>query len=271
MTQTLTQMTLDQVRQAAPSAFAVEKFHERSERYAFIPTSAVIEHMLSMGFQIFSASQWKTRILAKQDFTKHMIRFRHESSDLHVGDSFPEVVLVNGHDGSSAYKLMGGIFKLVCSNGLVIADSMIGAIHVKHVGNIVEQVAKGSIEIVDQMPKVIDAVDRWRQIQLTMPEQKLFAEAAHTIRFADAEGHVNTPIQSTQLLTARRREDNTNDLWNVFNRVQENTIKGGLTAQNRETSRNTTTKKINGIDQDLRLNKALWTLAEKMAEIKGAA
>ena len=105
------------------------------------------------------------------------------------------------------------------------------------------------------------------------------AEAAHTMRFADSEGKVTTPILPAQLLQARRHYDNGNDLWKTFNRIQENVIQGGLSGRTRSSydelgrfvpSRRVSTREIKGIDQDVRLNRALWTLAEKMADLKTA-
>ena len=263
-------LTMDEIRKAAPSVFATEAYRDRSDRYAYIPTSAVIENMLQAGFRVFQASQSRTGIEDKRQHTKHMIKFRADGAVKVVGDSFPEIVLINSHDGSSAYKLMAGIFRLVCSNGLVIADSMVGSIHVRHTGNVIAEVAHGSIELVDKMPKCIDALERWRQIQLTAGEQALFADAAHTIRFADADGKVNTPIRAEQLLRPRRYADNGADLWSTFNRVQENVIKGGLQARAVGAARRTGMREVKGIDQNVNLNKALWTLAEKMAELRAA-
>jgi hypothetical protein len=102
----------------------------------------------------------------------------------------------------------------------------------------------------------------------------LFAQAAHHQRFADADGKVSTPITPEQLLLARRPADQGDDLWRVFNRVQENATKGGLTAIGRDSRnrpRRSTTRGVHGIDGDLKLNRALWMLAAKMAELKQAA
>jgi translation initiation factor 1 (eIF-1/SUI1) len=67
-------------------------------------------------------------------------------------------------------------------------------------------------------------------------------------------------------------------MWTTLNVVQENVIKGGLQGvaittdeRGRRQRRNVTTRQVNGIDQDVKLNRALWTLAEKMAELKSAA
>ena len=262
-------LTLDAIRQAAPSAFATEPYESMSDRYSYIPTVEVILGMMDAGFQPFSAGQSRTRTTGKQAFTKHMIRFRSEGFDglTKVGDTFPEVVLVNSHDGSSSYKLMAGLFRLVCSNGMIIADSLIGSISVRHTGQVVGEVATASEAIVEHMPKALNAIQEWQQITLSKPAQLAFAEAAHEIRFADSKGKVDTPIQPAQLLHARRYDDTSDDLWSVFNTIQENTIKGGISARRSGTGRRTTARRINGIDQDVRLNKALWTLGERMAEL----
>ncbi len=264
-----TPLTMDQIRTAAPSAFATEAYQGMSSRYAYLPTSAVIEGMMTNGFMPFSASQSLARREDKQNHTKHMIRFRTPNQSLTVGDVFPEIVLVNSHDGSSAYKLMMGLYRLVCSNGLTVADSLVESLNVRHTGRIIDEVATGSMQMVEHIPAVIDAVARWKSIQLSNSDQHALAEAAHIVRFADSEGTVNTPIRAEQLLAPRRYDDKANDLWSTFNRVQENVIKGGLRARAVGAARRTGMREVKGIDQDVRLNRALWTLGERLAEVRG--
>jgi hypothetical protein len=288
-----TALTLDAVRAAAPSAFAAAKHESRSDRYTYIPTSEVIAGLMHHGFQPFKAAQSRSRIEGKSEFTKHMIRFRHPDAVLQ-GDSFPEVVLINSHDGTSAYKLMAGIFRLICTNGLIIADSVTGSLSVQHKGNIVDQVIDGSFQIIGESQKALQTADIWGRLRLTAGEQAAYAEAAHTLRFderetADAGVTVNTPITAAQLLRPRRPEDAgevtdyrratlpASDLWRTMNVVQENVISGGLRgrAERRDdrgrllSSRRVTTRPVQGIDQDVKLNRALWKLAERMAELKG--
>lgn len=98
---------------------------------------------------------------------------------------------------------------------------------------------------------------------------------AHILRFPPTEdGEVTTNVLPTQLLGVRRTGDAANDLWTTFNRVQENTIRGGLTSVGMDAAariRRRTTREIKGIDQHTALNRALWTLAEAMAGHKRAA
>jgi hypothetical protein len=268
-----TALTMDQLLSAVPSAFALGKHESRSQRYTYIPTVNVIEGLMGEGFQPFKAIQGKSRVEGKQEFTKHLIRFRHESQTLaNVNDSVPEVILINSHDGTSSYKLIAGIFRMVCSNGLIVADSTVGSLSVPHKGDIVSQVIEGSFDIIGNSSRALDTTREWQNLQLTAGEQNAFAEAAHELRFADAEGEVTTPIQPAQLLNSRRNADNGNDLWRTFNRVQENVIRGGLHGMGRDANnriRRVTTREVRGIDQDVKLNRAMWMLTEKMAELKG--
>jgi hypothetical protein len=278
-------ITLDALRNYAPSAFATEPHLSRSDRYAYIPTSEIITALMAEGFQPFKASQSRSRIEGKAEFTKHMIRFRHPDckTNVKVGDAVPEVILINSHDGTSAYKLSAGVYRFVCSNGLMVADSTIASLSVMHKGNIIDEVLEKSFQIVAQSNKALQRVTEWTGLTLSAPEQHLFASTAHEIRFADAEGKVETPITPQQLLVPRRVEDAgyssrlpKPDLWHTLNTVQENVIKGGLSARQRgidpETGRGrhrlVTTREVKGIDQDKRLNTALWRMAEKFADLK---
>jgi len=268
-------LTLDEIARRAPSALAIRPFDAMSAKYTYVPTVGVIEAMIAAGFQPFSAVQSRTRVPGKGDFTKHMLRFRHEdvSQPMAVGDVIPEVVLINSHDGTSAYKLIAGLYRLICSNGMMVSDGEIAGINVAHKGDIVGDVIEGSRKLIAETQNSLGTVRLWSQLQLTDGEQRAFAESAHTLRFADADGNVTTPITADQLLTVRRREDVGGDLWHTFNRIQENVIAGGLSAVRRDASgrrlRHVSTRRINGIDQDMRLNRALWELASKMAELKG--
>ena len=269
-----TPLTMDEIARRAPSALATRPYDAMSAKYTYVPTLGAIEAMIAAGFQPFSAMQNRTRVPGKGDFTKHLIRFRHQgdAQSLVVGDVIPEVVLINSHDGTSAYKLIAGLYRLVCSNGMMVSDAEIDAINIMHKGNIVGDVIEGSYKLIADTQKSLGTVRNWTQLQLTDGEQHAFAESAHTLRFGDAEGKTTTPITAAQLLTSRRREDVGSDLWRTFNRVQENVIAGGLSAVQRDADgrrvRRVSTRRINGIDQDVRLNRALWELAAKMAELK---
>ena len=107
-------LTPEQLRRSVPSAFAVEAHESMSDRYGFISTEQVINALVNEGFLPVYARQTNVRDKGKQDYTKHLIRFRHVDVKPVVGDVFPEIVLVNSHDGLSKYKMDAGLLRLAC-------------------------------------------------------------------------------------------------------------------------------------------------------------
>jgi hypothetical protein len=133
-------MTLDQVRVAAPSVFADHAWDGVSNRYSFIPTIAVVESLLSEGWNITRARQQRVMLPEKTEFTRHILRFRRDFKSLVVGGVFPEIVLLNSHDRGSAYQMHAGLYRLVFSNGLVVDDSTFARLSIRHTGNVLDDV-----------------------------------------------------------------------------------------------------------------------------------
>jgi len=252
-----------QIMRVAPSIFATDAHHSRSDRYAFVPTVDVLQGLRKEGFQPFMVGQSRTRIADKREFTKHMIRLRH-ASQINAGEA-NEIILINSHDGTSSYQMLAGMFRFVCMNGLVCGDTF-NDIRIRHKGNIVDDVIEGAFTVVDGFKAIADRRDQMTGVKLLGSEQTAFAEAALTLKYDD---ETPAPITARDILRPRRWEDNEQDLWSTFNRVQENMIKGGIRGRNAN-GRRTSTREVNGIDQNVKINRALWTLAERMAELKAA-
>lgn len=260
----------DQLRRIAPSIFADTPWQAMSERYRFVPTIHVLDLLRDQGFHPVKAVQSRSRIEGKGDFTRHMVRLRHTNYLQAPGSEIPELILSNSHDGSGAYRFNSGIFRLVCSNGLVVASADFGGISVNHSGgkDFNERVIDATFRIVEDTPKTLAKIEEWKAIPLTGPQQTAFATAALEIR--DAE----TQIDPAEVLTARRPEDRpaadgSRDLWKTLNVTQEAMTKGGVRGR-AMSGRRTTTRPIKAVDTDIRTNRALWKLAEKMAELAGA-
>jgi hypothetical protein len=264
------------MRHYAPSIFAVDKHTSRSERYTYIPTIEIVDGLRANGFEPTFVRQGKSRIEGKAEFTKHMIRFRWQGAESQtgvrrVGDVFPEVALVNSHDGTSSYQLNAALMRLVCLNGMMVSDRQFASIKLPHKGDVVSKVIEGSYEVIEESRRALQVAREWSGIELKPEESRLLAAAVHQVRFADSDGNVDTPIQPEQLLGVRRHDDRPSDLWTVSNRIQENAIRGGLSAMGRDAlnrPRMTTTREVRGIDGDVKLNKAIWELTERMAALK---
>lgn len=253
----------EQLRRVAPSIFAEEKHDSRSGRYTYIPTSTVLASLRKEGFEPFMAAQTAVRDENKRNFTKHMLRLRHASQI--AGSEANEIILLNSHDGTSSYQMLSGMFRFVCANGLVCGD-VVDDIRVRHQGDIVDNVVTGAYEVLDGFVRVVEQRDTLRGVTLKDEESRVFAQAALTLKYEPSET-VPAPITEMQLLEPRRAADQSNDLWTVFNRVQENLVRGGLVSRLKN-GRRSTTRAVQGIDQGIKLNRALWVLAQGMAKHK---
>ncbi len=259
-------LSREELQQLAPSVMATGAHYRVTARYQFISTLELIEGLKQAGWFPVSASESRARTEDRYGFVRHLLRFRRFDERLPlVGDSFPEIVLLNSHDGSCTYQLHAGLFRLVCSNGMIIASAAMGQLRRRHTGDALREVIEGTDEMVDALPTIAGQVDRFQEIELKPAEQTAFAEAALSVRWEPE----HAPVTPSQLLAARRPEDDTPTLWTTYQRVQENLLKGGQKSV-RRAERRTTTRAVKSVDGNVKLNQALWLLTERMAALKAA-
>lgn len=259
-------LTDDQLRQVVPSIFADAAHHSRSDKYVYVPTIDLVNGLRREGWQPFFAVQATPRDHSRIGHAKHMLRLRRPE---HMTErEAAEVIIVNSHDGTTSYQMFAGLIRFVCTNSMIAGDQF-EEVRVPHKGHIQDQVIEGAYTIAQDFPRLIDASREMAALQLTKPEQRVFAEAALVARY----GEEPAPITPDQVLRRRRQDDLGGDLWTTFNAVQENIIRGGLQGHRRDDRGRIVrraTRPINGIDQNVGVNRALWTLAEGMRQLKNA-
>lgn len=253
-------LTNDELFRHVPSVFSEEKHASRSERYTYIPTINLLDRLREEGFHPFYACQTKVRDDDKRGHTRHMLRLRRDGFG--QNDEVPEIILLNSHDGSSSYQMIPGIFRFVCNNGLVCGDTF-GEVRVPHKGDVVGRVIDGAYEVLSFFEKVTDSRDEMKGVFLDKDEQHVFAEAALGYKYFGE----HQPITAEQVLSPRRWQDKKDDLWTTFQRVQENIIKGEIPGISANGKRNRT-RAVNSITGDVKLNNALWKMAETMKNLK---
>ena len=247
-----------------PSIFAREAHDSRSERYVYVPTIDIVEGLRREGWFPFFAVQSVPRDGSRHGHAKHMLRLRRDDG---IGkEEAAEVIIVNSHDGTSSYQMFAGMLRFVCTNSLV-AGERFDDVRVPHKGNIQHDIIEGVYTVAEDFPRLIDASETMKEIQLGEDERRVLAEASLVARYGKEE----SPIRPDQIIQPRRREDAGQNLWMTYNTIQENMIRGGLHGQRRNAEgsiRRSQTRPINGIDQNVTLNRALWTLAEGMQRLK---
>lgn len=233
-------------------------------RFNAVPTSVAIASLAEAGYVTTKASVMKPR-KGSGEYARHLVRMRHEHAPV-IGDSFPEIVIVNANDGSSSLRIMAGMYRLVCANGLIISTATIGAFAVRHSSpHLVPQLVRSHVAaLADATSKLGPVIEQWRAIPLTLHQQEEFAARAMVLRGLPAD----SPFRPYQMTVARRTEDTPETLWSVYNRVQENLSRPGVsTMRVREdgTRRRVSLRELRNIPQTLSFNTRLWELATEYA------
>lgn len=256
-------LTPNELYNKAPSVFATEPYHAVSDRYTYIPTSDVLNIIRDYGWHPVDAFESRVRIDDKQGFQKHLIRLRHMDSFLTKSEHVPEIIVTSSHDTSASFEIRLGVFRLVCSNGLILSDSMMQAHRIKHVGFKELAVSQAVEDVVNYLPKMEEKIHAYQNIHLSPMEQLSFAKAAAAVRF----NLDDVVVDYSTMLKTQRKADDGNTLWQIFNKIEESSIRGGIRGHNRNTNRRFTSKPIRSIDSTIEINQKLFGLADKIAAI----
>ena len=245
----------DALRARVPAIYAPGAHERTSSSYTFISTERVLDALGSVGFVPVEARQ---AARARSPLhARHLIRLRRRCETVQLRDSIPEVLFLNSHDGTSAYQLRVGLFRVLCTNGLVVSMGIFPVWRVMHRGDVVQDVVCAAPRISERFERLAAAVQHMERTVLDESQRLEFAAQALALRFPnDAPG----AMQPSQLLVPRRAEDVGNDLWRTFNVLQENILRGGLVRRS-ASNRLTRTRGIRAIREDVRLNSALWEMA----------
>jgi len=257
---TIETISKEQVKQVAPSVFTKHGASNVSEKYSHIPTERVLDDMSALGWNVVDAKEIKAR--QNQGFQKHMLIFANPEIVIEGADGdtvFPRILLTNSHDGKNAFTFQAGLFRLVCSNGLVIADEQFGKMKIRHMGYDFEALQTLITEMVEKLPLTVESMNRFKSKQLTQEQKEQFALEALGLRF-DTE---NKTFNVDEFLTPTRKEDSNDDLWSVFNLVQEKLVNGMF--DYRSASKTRKARRIKNFQQDIALNSDLYKLALQYA------
>lgn len=253
-------MTKEEIRQVASSVFTKEKGDNTSEHYKHISTEQIIDDMSALGWGVIDAKQVRAR--KGIGFQKHLVVFGNPEIVINGADGdtvFPRILLTNSHDGKNAFSFTAGLFRLVCENGLIISDQNFADLKIRHMGYDFEELQKTIAVIVEKLPLTVECMNRLKQTQLDEAKKQEFALAALGLRF-DTQ---NLNFNLEDILEPTRKEDKGNDLWSVYNVVQEKLIHGMVNYQNG--NKNRKARRIKNFQQDIKLNSELYELAMEYA------
>lgn len=258
-------LTKDDIARTAPSVFAREPHSFMSDRYVMVPSEDIIDQMHDAGWGVVAAKQPRTysgkRGAANK---KHLLEFEaYDRSividDPRTGDAVnPRALITNSSDGTSRLSMAAGLFALVCSNGLVVQTLDLGSFSSKHIGLTLEGVHEAVGNLASSLPRITESMAQMSETVLDDEQQFIIAQAGKIARWGES-----SDIDSRLLLHAHRTADIGNDLWRVFNRVQENTVRGGFKGEGQKR----TSRELTNLDALNRVNLDLWNAAEQMLAV----
>ncbi len=245
---------------------AERPYQDVSSRFSFIPTIKPIEVLADFGWLPVAVAEQHVRLADKRGFQRHAVKFQHAdyADDLALHQTRPELVMINDHSASTAFQFLLGLWEKVCSNGLIVQRESIAEQRVLHRGYTADKVAQAITALIPAIPQLLSDVDRMRGIKLLPSEASAFAKAAIKLRW-DGEKFAVNPEAVARPMRQAQQEDS---LWNVYNRVQETVLRGDVYVRNLETKNIQKARAVGSLTENVRLNKALFMLADEMAKLK---
>jgi hypothetical protein len=220
--------SIENIRSLAPSVFTTEKAKHLTDKYIQTPTIKVVEDLMNLGWEVTKVQEIKSR--KYKGFQKHLLVFRNPNiviKGANGDDSFPEILLTNSHDGKAAFNFRVGIFRMVCSNGLVISDADFGVMSIRHMNYTFESLQAKVADMITKLPGLVQKINLFKTTVLTEAQMADFATKAAALR-------TKKTVNIMSVLEPTRKEDVGNDLWLVFNRVQEKILGGSYTSGGRK-------------------------------------
>ena len=271
MTDTLQVLTLDEAISQVPAIGATGPSERVSDRYQFVSSRDILERVQQDGWLITGVSAQ-----SRKPWAQHRVTLVHENSleqarNWSLGnqpeEGIPRIEMFNSHNLTKRLMFAIGYFKFVCSNGLIVASGPAETIRTKHrfSNDRLEEIMEQVSSISERFPVINQTIKDFSSRQLTDEEQVSYAQFAIKGRFnyrPEMPKRFRDMGRTVErLLAHRREEDNGNNTWQVFNRVQENLMMGmeGFS------------RPIRGYSDSVRVNQLLWKGAETTLKFNSQA
>jgi hypothetical protein len=213
-------------------------------REFYIPTLDVITKLQHEGWQLKGVDEQrgKNRKISSNYVQMHHPDFAVKNSK-GKDEAYTSITISNSCNGAKPLQMSLGMFRQVCTNGLVMFDQHAETENIKHIEINYRNLDRFIASVTNKTGKLLTEVSEMKHKGLSIEDMRKLATEAASLRYNDLED-----INIDDLLTVNRVEDESNDLWTVFNRIQENL-----------------THDVSNMNEDIKLNKQLFSLANQYA------
>lgn len=263
----------DDIRRVCPMALHTTPTNpDVSDKYVHANTMTVVEDLAKLGWFPVQAKQCRNKKNSSGIRSFHMIAFQNPDVKItktldngeKIVDTYPRIILTNSHDGFNSFKFMVGLFRLICSNGLVVCNNQMVDMSIRHINYDFEELRKIVASAIEQVPGIVNTMNDMRNVMLTDEQKTALATEVVKIRkgVENDENYVVDAEVVEDILTPVRNEDKGNDLWTIFNICQEKMIKGGFGFRS-ATNKLRKQRSITSIKKDMDFNQRLWQTASQ--------
>lgn len=263
----------DDIRRVCPMALHTTPTNpDVSDKYVHANTMTVVEDLAKLGWFPVQAKQCRNKKNSSGIRSFHMIAFQNPDVKItktldngeKIVDTYPRIILTNSHDGFNSFKFMVGLFRLICSNGLVVCNNQMVDMSIRHINYDFEELRRIVASAIEQVPNIVNTMNDMRNVMLTDEQKTALATEVVKIRkgVEDDENYVVDAEVVEDILTPVRNEDKGNDLWTIFNICQEKMIKGGFGFRG-ATNKLRKQRGITSIKKDMDFNQRLWQTASQ--------
>jgi len=210
----------------------------------YIPTLDVITKLQDEGWKISGVAEQRGK---NRKITSNYVQLQHPDFAVQnskgKNEAFTSITLSNSCNGNRPLQMSLGMFRQVCTNGLVRFDQHAETEKIRHIEVNARDLDRFVISMNSKADKLLTEVNEMKHKGLSIEDMRKLAREAASLRYTNLD-----EINIDDLFAVNRVEDESNDLWTVFNRIQENL-----------------THDVKNMNEDIRLNQQLFSLVENFA------
>lgn len=245
----------------APALFSKAAHPKMTQRYSFTNTYDILLHMHNRGFKVTSVQGGYT------PYSKVLVRLRPQAYS--YTDYAPELILLDSHDGSSRLKLFLGFITFLCMNGCMAGDMLYGRSFMHLSPDLMAQIMLELDDIGEHVETLHERVEKMKSYKVTETEQLVLADTAVKMRFGEERsGSFIADLRQKMLKPRRPVDESAMTMFNAFNIVQENAIRGGMMYNSN--NRLLRMRNVRNVSMNMSINQQLWKTAEELMQREAA-
>lgn len=225
-----------------------------TKRYNVANSNEIEQVLLQRGFKLQGTSAARIRKVEKRGYQRHTMVFTSEEYRIDADNLF-SIVITNSYDTTKSIRVNSGIFRLICANGLVVGKDISPEIKINHVGD--KMWHELLVAINTQIAHADKVLHNARKLQGTS------LDSFQKVKFLQDAVKLRTDME-LEIVPVRRIEDEGQDLYTLFNVIQEGLVRGGIKVKNKE-GKTRTLRALSSQDNVVDINKKLFDLAMSYA------